>query len=181
MDINLVSLFPELFLRNLVNNIEIGLYFLHIDNTIYQHMMSRMILMLLGNENMTHEVAQRLHNHHAHMKLTRKEYKVFMDVFNATMQELGFPEQQIHNVNLRIKTIVLQIYNIRHNHQSDMIQTIIDCVNTTKDLNTIRTNLIHDLHILQEQSYRSDVSICKQDDHQSYKEDIEGCVVVDDA
>lgn len=177
MDINLISLFPELFLTKLVKNNDIGGYFMHINGTRYQHMMSNMMLLLLGNEQITSEIAQVLYEHHSHMKLTRKDYKIFMEVFNETMHELGFAEDQIMNVNLRIKTLVMQLYKIRHNEKTDMIGMLIDTINKTEDLNMLRSRLLFHLDALKELSYNSDMCLLKRQSTLTIS-DLEDCFVI---
>ena len=176
MDINRISLFPQTFLKKLLDNNDIGCFFMHINDERYHHMMARMMLILLGNENFTPELVQSLHDRHANMKLTRKEYKLFMEIFNDTLNELGFPQDQIRNINLRIKTLILQIQNVRHNKHKDMLQSLINMIKDTVDLNIIRTALIADLHTLQDMSYNSDIIVGLQKSDSGCQE----CMKTDD-
>jgi truncated hemoglobin YjbI len=176
MDINLISLFPELFLKKLVKNNDIGCLFIHISNVRYQHMMSKMMLMLLGNESISHEVVQRLYDHHLHMKLTRKEYKIFMEVFNETMVELQFSKDHMRTLNLRVKSIVAQMQGIRHNQYLEIIKALIDTVNGATDLNTVRATLLYDLQSLQERAFSSDASLHDSTHHCP----LENLIVVND-
>jgi truncated hemoglobin YjbI len=161
MDINLISLFPKALLDKLHAHDDLGCYFMHITDARYQHMMSKMMLLLLGNEPFTPNVIHMLYHHHSHMKLTRKEYKMFMEIFDNTLREIGFPQDQIKAVNLRIKSLILQMHSIKHNHCIDTMVSIFDTIQNTKDLNSVRDRLLADVHTLQERFYSSDIGLRK--------------------
>jgi truncated hemoglobin YjbI len=155
MDINLISIFPSALLKNLLATNDVGCFFMHISDGRYSHMMSKMMCILLGNEPFTPELVHSLYDRHAHMKLSRKEYKAFMEVFNNTLHELEFPCDQIATINHRIKTLLIQLHSVRHNERIDLMESMIKKIDETTDLNAIRGQLVNDLRKLQDCSYNS--------------------------